>query len=103
MNDYGDRCDHGRTRRRLSQLELALRAGGTQRHVSFVEAGQSVPGRALVIRLTESLDVPLGERNRLLLAAGYAPTFDDGPLDGPRLGPVRAAPRLVNLDVWAWT
>jgi len=101
MNDYGDRCDHGmatalrdwRTRRRLSQLELALRAGTTQRHVSFVEVGQSVPGRALVIRLTESLDVPLGERNRLLLAAGYALAFDDGPLNGPRLGPVRAAPR----------
>jgi hypothetical protein len=99
MSGYGDRCDHStgdalrdwRARRRLSKLELALRAGTTQRHVSFVEAGRSVPGRAMVIRLAESLDVPLREINRLLLAAGYAPAYDDGPLDGPRLGPVRAA------------
>jgi len=98
MSSCGDRCDHStgdalrdwRTRRRLSKLELALRAGTMQRHVSFVEAGRSVPGRAMVIRLTESLDVPLREMNRLL-AAGYAPAYDDGPLDGPRLGPVRAA------------
>src|SRR5262249_17883622 len=58
-----------RGRRRVSQLELALRAGTTQRHVSFVESGRSVPGRAMVVRLAESLEVPLRERNALLLAA----------------------------------
>jgi transcriptional regulator with XRE-family HTH domain len=64
-----------RGRRRVSQLELALRAGTTQRHVSFIESGRSVPGRAMVVRLAESLEVPLRERNALLLAAGYAPAY----------------------------
>jgi transcriptional regulator with XRE-family HTH domain len=64
-----------RARRRVSQLELALRAGTTQRHVSFIESGRSVPGRAMVVRLAESLEVPLRERNALLLAAGYAPAY----------------------------
>ena len=58
-----------RGRRRVSQLELALRAGTTQRHVSFIESGRSVPGRAMVVRLAESLEVPLRERNALLLVA----------------------------------
>jgi len=62
-----------RTRRRLSQLELALRAGTTQRHVSFMESGRSVPGRSMVVRLAESLELPLRERNDLLLKAGFAP------------------------------
>ena len=80
-----------RGRRRVSQLELALRAGTTQRHVSFIESGRSVPGRAMVVRLAESLEVPLRERNALLLAAGYAPAYPQTHLDDPRLGPVRAA------------
>ena len=58
----------GRTRRRLSQLDLALRAGTTQRHVSFLESGRSDPGRTMVIRLAESLQLPLRERNTLLAA-----------------------------------
>jgi len=80
-----------RTRRRVSQLELALRAGTTQRHVSFIESGRSVPGRAMVVRLAESLEVPLRERNALLLTAGYAPAYPETRFDDPRLGPVRTA------------
>jgi transcriptional regulator with XRE-family HTH domain len=80
-----------RTRRRVSQLELALRAGTTQRHLSFIESGRSVPGRAMVVRLAEALEVPLRERNTLLLAAGYAPAYQETRFDDPRLDPVRTA------------
>jgi transcriptional regulator with XRE-family HTH domain len=80
-----------RSRRRVSQLELALRAGTTQRHVSFIESGRSVPGRDMVIRLAESLQVPLRDRNALLLAGGYAPAYDETPYDGPGLGAIRTA------------
>jgi transcriptional regulator with XRE-family HTH domain len=77
--------------RRWSQLELTLRAGTTQRHLSFVEQGRSRPGRALVVRLAESLGLTLRERNGLLLAAGYAPVFPESSLDMPELQPVRDA------------
>ncbi|MGC5015046.1 helix-turn-helix domain-containing protein [Streptosporangium sp. DT93] len=80
-----------RRRRRLSQLDLALRAGTTQRHLSFMESGRSRPGRTMVVRLGESLDLPLRERNELLLAAGYAPVYPRTALDDPALGHVRAA------------
>ncbi len=80
-----------RTRRRLSQLELALRAGTTQRHLSFIESGRSVPGRNMVVRLAEGLELPLRERNELLVAAGYAPAYPESPLDDPVLAPVRTA------------
>ncbi|MFF1903487.1 helix-turn-helix domain-containing protein [Kitasatospora sp. NPDC058218] len=80
-----------RTRSRISQLDLATRAGTTQRHLSFIESGRSTPGRGMVVRLAESLDLPLRERNELLLAAGYAPAYPESPLDGPDLAPVRAA------------
>lgn len=80
-----------RTRRRVSQLELAVRAGTTQRHVSFLESGRSTPGRSMVIRLAESLEVPIRERNELLLAAGFAPAYPQSRLDDPGLAPVRAA------------
>ncbi|MBF9132923.1 helix-turn-helix transcriptional regulator [Plantactinospora sp. S1510] len=83
---------HGwRTRRGVSQLELAVRAGTTQRHVSFIENGRSVPGRAMVVRLAESLEVPIRERNSLLLAAGYAPAYRETRYDDPALAPVRTA------------
>ena len=84
-----------RTRRRLSQLELALRAGTTQRHLSFVESGRSVPGRTLVVRLAESLELPLRDRNDLLLTAGYAPVYPTPRLDDARLEPVLTALRHV--------
>ncbi|NEA27829.1 helix-turn-helix domain-containing protein [Actinomadura bangladeshensis] len=80
-----------RTRRRFSQLDLAIRADTTQRHLSFLEQGRSRPGRAMVVRLAESLDLPLRDRNELLLAAGYAPVYAESSLDAPELGPVREA------------
>ena len=80
-----------RSSRRLSQLELALRAGTTQRHLSFIESGRSVPGREMVIRLGESLELPLRERNEFLLAAGFAPAYPQTPLDHEALAPVMDA------------
>jgi transcriptional regulator with XRE-family HTH domain len=80
-----------RTRRRWSQLELAVRADTTQRYVSYLEQGRSRPGRDVVVRLAESLGLPLRERNRLLLAAGYAAAFPESRLDAPELGTIRDA------------
>ncbi|MGX1668396.1 helix-turn-helix domain-containing protein [Streptomyces sp. NPDC055400] len=78
-----------RERRRVSQLELALRADSSARHLSFVETGRSRPSEELVLRLAEHLDVPVRERNALLLAAGYAPRFAETPLDDPSMGALR--------------
>ncbi|MEI8409437.1 MULTISPECIES: helix-turn-helix domain-containing protein [unclassified Kribbella] len=80
-----------RQRRRVSQLELAIRAGTTQRHVSFIESGRSLPGRDMIIRLAESLQLPLRDRNALLLAGGFAPAYDETPYDDPSLGAIRTA------------
>lgn len=80
-----------RRRRRLSQLDVSLDAAVSARHLSFVETGRSRPGRDLVLHLAEYLDVPLRERNTLLLAAGYAPAFRETPLDAEAMAPVRAA------------
>jgi transcriptional regulator with XRE-family HTH domain len=80
-----------RRRRGVSQIDLALRAGTTQRHLSFIESGRSNPGRAMVIRLAESLEVPLRERNSLLLSAGFAPAYQERSWDDHELAPVRAA------------
>ncbi|WCB93518.1 hypothetical protein DSM104299_02231 [Baekduia alba] len=80
-----------RGRRRLSQLELALRAGTTQRHLSFIESGRSVPGRGMILRLAEALDVPLRERDDLLTNAGYAPVYRHAAFDADELAPVRGA------------
>lgn len=88
---FAGRLHHWRKRRRWSQEELSLRAGTTQRHLSFLERGRSHPGRGLVLRLAESLELGLRERNELLLAAGYAPAFAESRLDEPALAPVRAA------------
>jgi transcriptional regulator with XRE-family HTH domain len=77
--------------RRMSQLDLALRAGTTQRHVSFIEQGRSRPGRNIVVRLAESMELTLRERNELLLAAGFAPAFPESALDDEALRPVRQA------------
>ncbi|PPK70975.1 helix-turn-helix transcriptional regulator [Actinokineospora auranticolor] len=84
-----------RERRRLSQLALALRADISARHLSFVETGRSAPSRELVLLLADTLDLPLRERDHLLLAAGYAPVFGAEPLDSPRMVAVRAAVRQV--------
>ncbi|MEW1778739.1 helix-turn-helix transcriptional regulator [Streptomyces sp. NPDC086777] len=78
-----------RERRRVSQLELALRADSSARHISFVETGRSRPSEEMVLRLAEHLDVPVRERNALLLAAGYAPHYPETPLDDPALEALR--------------
>ncbi|MGW0761075.1 helix-turn-helix domain-containing protein [Streptomyces sp. NPDC002814] len=78
-----------RERRRVSQLELALRADSSARHISFIETGRSRPSEEMVLRLAEHLDVPVRERNALLLAAGYAPRYRQTPLDDPALEPLR--------------
>jgi transcriptional regulator with XRE-family HTH domain len=84
-----------RRRRRRSQLDLALDAGVSARHVSFVETGRARPSREMVLHLAEELDVPLRERNHLLLAAGYAPVYGERSLDHPDMAPVREALDLV--------
>src|SRR3954466_13121593 len=80
-----------RQARRWSQLDLANRADTTQRYVSFMEQGRSRPGRAIVVRLAESLELSLRERNALLAAAGFPPIFAESPFDDEALRPVREA------------
>jgi transcriptional regulator with XRE-family HTH domain len=80
-----------RRRRRLSQLDLALEAGVSARHLSFVETGRARPSAEMVLHLAGQLDVPLRERNALLLAAGYAPAYAERALDAPEMTPVREA------------
>src|SRR5215218_2748365 len=80
-----------RQRRRLSQLDLAVEADVSTRHLSFVETGRSRPSRELVLHLADHLDVPLRDRNALLLAAGYAPLYHETPLDAEEMTPVREA------------
>jgi len=84
-----------RQRRRMSQLDLALEAGVSARHLSFVETGRSKPSSEMVLHLAEQLDVPLRERNQLLLAAGYAPRYGELDLEDPELAPVKRALELV--------
>jgi transcriptional regulator with XRE-family HTH domain len=84
-----------RERRRLSQLELASQADVSTRHLSFVETGRSRPTKQMIIKLSEHLEVPLRERNQLLLAGGYAPAYAQHDLDEPQLASVREALRRV--------
>src|SRR5918998_6278225 len=84
-----------RERRRLTQLELALDAGISARHLSFVETGRSKPGREMLLQVLEQLEVPLREQNSMLLAAGHAPAFPERSLDDPELAPVREALDLI--------
>jgi transcriptional regulator with XRE-family HTH domain len=80
-----------RQRRRMTQMDLALEADVSARHLSFIETGRSTPSAEMVKHLAEQLDVPLRERNELLLAAGYAPAYGQRDLDEPEMGPVREA------------
>src|SRR3954452_18077311 len=80
-----------RERRRLTQLELALEAGISTRHLSFVETGRSKPGREMLLRILAQLEVPFREQNRLLLVFGHAPAFPQRSLDDPHSLPVREA------------
>src|SRR5215475_9138999 len=91
----GELLREWRERRRLSQLDLAIQADISARHLSFVETGRSRPTPTMILRLTEQLEVPLRERNMLLLAGGYAPAYPQHELDEPELAEVRAALRQV--------
>jgi transcriptional regulator with XRE-family HTH domain len=91
----GEQLRGWRERRRLSQLELSIEAEISTRHLSFVETGRSRPSREMVLHLAERLEVPLRERNHLLLAAGYAPAYRESPLDSASLAPVAAAVRQI--------
>jgi transcriptional regulator with XRE-family HTH domain len=84
-----------RTRRRLSQLELALDASLSTKHLSFVETGRSRPSRQLLIHLAQRLDLPMAERNRLLLAGGFAPAYLELPYDGAVMQPLRESLRRL--------
>ena len=84
-----------RQKRRLSQLDLALEAGVSQRHVSFLESGRARPSREMIRQLSNTLEVPLRERNEFLVAAGFAPVFRARPLDDPQMTQVMAAVRMM--------
>ncbi|MBX7201342.1 MAG: helix-turn-helix transcriptional regulator [Rhodospirillaceae bacterium] len=91
----GDCLREWRGRRRMSQLDLAGEAGISARHLSFVETGRAQPSREMVLTLAETLEVPLRERNAMLLAAGFAPLFGERNLADPALAPAREAIDLV--------
>ncbi|MGK9052720.1 helix-turn-helix domain-containing protein [Xaviernesmea oryzae] len=91
----GDFLRDWRRRRRMSQLDLALEADISQRHLSFIESGRSAPSREMLLHLAERLDVPLRERNPMLIAAGFAPVFAERRLDDPALAPARQAIDMV--------
>jgi transcriptional regulator with XRE-family HTH domain len=91
----GDHLREWRQRRHLSQLDLAVDAEISARHLSFVETGRAAPSREMVLKLAERLEVPLRERNVLLVAAGFAPAYQQRSLDDPALTSARAAIDLV--------
>jgi transcriptional regulator with XRE-family HTH domain len=95
VRPLGDHLRDWRRRRRMSQLDLACEADISARHLSFVETGRSQPSRDMVLHLAERLDVPLRERNVLLVAAGYAPVFSERPLSDSALLAARNAVDLV--------
>ena len=91
----GDHLRTWRQRRHLSQLDLALEADISTRHLSFMETGRALPSRDMVLRLAERLEVPLRERNTLLVAAGFAPVFPRRDLDHPALAAARKTVDLI--------
>ena len=92
---FGPALRRWRNERRLSQLELALSAGVSQRHVSFVESGRSRPSRDMVLQLAEAMDLPLRQRNQLLVTAGFAPTYAQRDLGDPDMAAVNQALDLI--------
>jgi transcriptional regulator with XRE-family HTH domain len=92
---FGTHLRHWRQHRRLSQLDLANEAQISTRHLSYVETGRAEPSREMVLRLAERLEVPLRERNALLVAAGYAPMYRQRSLDDPALASAKRAVDLV--------
>lgn len=91
-----------RQRRRLSQLDFALAAGISQRHLSWIESGRSVPSRGMILRLADHLDVPLRERNAMVLAAGYAPVYSELRFDDPAFDPARRAVEAILKGHEPW-
>ena len=91
----GEHLREWRQRRRMSQLDLALEAEISTRHLSFLETGRAHPSRDMVMLLAEQLEVPLRERNVILVAAGFAPVFPERPLDDPALSAARKAVDLI--------
>jgi transcriptional regulator with XRE-family HTH domain len=102
MQPFGTHLREWRQRRRMSQLDLAHEAAISTRHLSFVETGRSVPSREMVLRLAERLDVPLRERNAMLVSAGYAPMYRERPLHDPALAPAREAVDLILKSHEPW-
>ena len=95
ISTIGDHLRDWRQRRRMSQMDLALEANISTRHLSFLETGRSQPSREMVLLLAEQLEVPLRERNVLLIAAGFAPVYSQRALDDPALAAAREAVDLV--------
>jgi transcriptional regulator with XRE-family HTH domain len=96
-SELGDLLRYWRDVRGVSQFDLSLEAGISQRQISFIESGRSVPGRDTLLTLAQTLDVPLRERNAMLLAAGYAPVYSDAPWDAQEMhGVIRALERVVR-------
>ena len=95
MPSVGTLLRDWRQRRRLSQLDLAVEADVSTRHLSYVETGRASPSREMLMRLAERLEVPLRERNTLLTAAGFAPMYRERALDDPSLAAAREAVDLV--------
>jgi transcriptional regulator with XRE-family HTH domain len=95
QSEIGSLLRRWRESKHLTQLQLALDAGVSARHLSFVETGRSRPGREMLLRIGEQVGVPFRERNRMLLAGGFAPAFPERPWDDPDLAPVRDALDLV--------
>src|SRR5260370_32941479 len=110
-SEVGGLLKEWRHRRRMSQLDLAVEADVSPRHLSFVETGRSRPSREMLLHLAENLDVPLRERNPLLIAGGYAPTYQATDFDAPEMQSVRDAvgrilaahePYPASLDDSRW-
>jgi transcriptional regulator with XRE-family HTH domain len=90
-NELGVLLRHWRDLRGRSQFDLSLDTGVSQRHISFIESGRSVPGRQTLLGIAQALDIPLRERNTLLLASGYAPIYSEGAWNGPEMQSVTDA------------
>jgi transcriptional regulator with XRE-family HTH domain len=95
LSQAGDYLRAWRERRGMSQLDLALEADISQRHLSFLERGRSMPSRAMVLHLAEQLDMPLRERNAVLLAAGFAPVYAERSLEDPAMAAAREAIDMI--------
>ena len=95
VSEFGKQLRKWRQTRRLSQLQLAVDAGVSPRHLSFIETGRSQPSREMVLLLAEQLELPLREQNAMLLAAGFAPAFEGRSLDSPEMSVVRESVAMV--------